>query len=119
MVVLQGDIFWADLPAPAGSETGFRRPVVVVQNNLLNRSPIHTVVACAVTSSLRRADAPGNVVLPKGEANLPVRSVVDVTQIVTADKARLTEKIGSLPAKRLAEVLSGVRFVISPLEAIE
>jgi len=116
MVIGQGDVFWVDLPVPAGSEPGYRRPAVVVQNTMLNRGPIATVVVCAITTSLRRAHAPGNVVLARGESNLPKRSVVNVTQITTVDKARLIEKIGTLSASRLRQVLDGVRLLIEPME---
>ena len=78
MVVSQGDLFWVDLGEPAGSRPGFRRPFVVVQNDLFNRSRLSTVIVCALTSNLRRAEAPGNVLLPKGAGNLPRESVAAV-----------------------------------------
>jgi mRNA interferase MazF len=79
MVVHQGDIYWIDLGEPAGSEPGYSHPHVVVQNNVFNRSRINTVVVCALTSNLKRAAAPGNVLLGAGEANLPKQSVVVVS----------------------------------------
>ncbi len=96
MVILQGDVFWFDLGRPLGSEPGFRRPYVVVQNDVFNASRIQTTVLCAITSNLDRAKAPGNVLLRKGEANLIRASVVNVSQVVTADKSSLRDKIGTL-----------------------
>lgn len=113
-MIRQGDVFWLDLDSPRGSEPGFRRPCVVVQNNLLNRSRIHTVVVCAVTSNLIRASAPGNVLLEAGEGSLPKRSVVNVSQIFTVDREYFEEPTGSLSRERLEEVLAGIRFVIEP-----
>lgn len=113
-MIRQGDVFWLDLDSPRGSEPGFRRPCVVVQNNLLNRSRIHTVVVCGVTSNLRRASAPGNVLLEAGEGNLTKRSVVNVSQIFTVDREYFEEPAGSLSRERLEEVLAGIRFVIEP-----
>jgi mRNA interferase MazF len=114
MVIRQGDVFWADLNEPSGSRPGFQRPYVVVQNDAFNRSRIHTVVVCALTSNLKRALAPGNVLLERGEANLPKRSVVNVSQILTLDKTDLGNRIGKLPAPRVREVLIGIRLLIEP-----
>ena len=114
MVIRQGDVYWVDLGSPAGSAPGYKHPHVVVQNDLFNRSRIRTVVVCAVTSNLKRAGAPGNVLLPRKEANLPKRSVVNVSQIFTADKADLVEKIGTLSARRKQEVLDGVKLLLEP-----
>jgi len=87
---------------------------MVIQNNLFNRSRINTVVVCVITSNLRRASAPGNVLLEEGEANLPKRSVVNVSQIFTVDKADLVEKIGTLSPERVRQVLDGVRLLTEP-----
>jgi mRNA-degrading endonuclease toxin of MazEF toxin-antitoxin module len=84
----QGDVYWIDLGAPSGSGPGYRHPHVVIQNNVFNRSRINTVVVCALTSNLRRAQAPGNVLLEVGEANLPKQSVVNVSQIFTVVPAK-------------------------------
>ena len=94
MVASQGDLFWVDLGEPSGSRPGFRRPFVVVQNDLFNRSRLSTVIVCALTSNLRRAEAPGNVLLPQGAGNLPQDSVANVTQLFTIDKGELTDRIG-------------------------
>lgn len=116
-MINQGDVFWAELPAPVGSGPGSRRPVVVVQNNLFNQSRIRTVVVCAVTSNVRLADGPGNVLLPKGHANLPKRSVVNISQIIAVDKSLLVRRIGTLSRKRLGEVLDGLALLLTPTES--
>jgi mRNA interferase MazF len=119
MVIGQGDVFWVDLGEPSGSEPGYRHPHVVIQNDVFNRSRIHTVVVCALTSNLRRAKAPGNVLLAEGEANLPQQSVVNVSQIFTVDKRSLGEKIGALSRRRVRQILDGVRLVIEPRDIDE
>ncbi len=119
MVIRQGDVFWVDLEEPEGSEPGYRHPHVVIQNNLFNQSRIRTVVVCALTSNLKRASAPGNILLEIGEANLPKQSVVNVSQVFTVDKSQLTEKIGTLSAKRVRQILDGIRLLLEPREAEE
>lgn len=114
MVINQGDLFWVDLGDPIGSEPGYRHPHVVVQNNVFNRSRISTVVVCALTSNLRHAEAPGNVLLDHGEADLPKQSVVNVSQIFTVDKRCLGERIGTLSHQRIRQILDGIRLVIEP-----
>ena len=119
MVIRQGDVYWVDLDDPLGSGPGFRHPHVVIQNNLFNRSRINTVVVCTLTSNLARAAAPGNVLLDPGEANIPKRSVVNVSQLFTVDKTALLERIGSLSPRRIGQVLQGVRLVIEPRDVDE
>ena len=114
MVISQGEVFWVNLGTPSGSAPGYRHPHVVVQNDLFNRSRISTVVVCALTSHLKRAASPGNVTLAKGEANLPRRSVVNISQIFTVDKMDLGEKIGTLSPGRLREVLDGMQLLLEP-----
>ena len=114
MVIAQGDIYWINLEEPAGSEPGFRHPHVVIQNNLFNRSRIDTVVVCLLTSNLRLAKAPGNVLLEKGEGNLAKQSVVNISQIYTVDKGDLVEWIGALSEKRVRQILDGVRLLTEP-----
>lgn len=111
MVINQGDIYWVPLEEPDGTEPGYIHPHVVIQDNVLNRSRIHTVVVCALTSNLKRAKAPGNVLLEAGEANLPKHSVVVVSQVSTVDKAQLGEYIGSLSQPRIDQILAGMRFL--------
>jgi mRNA interferase MazF len=114
VVIYQGDVFWVDLGEPSGSAPGYRHPHVVIQNNIFNRSRINTVLVCVLTSNLQRARIPGNVLLAKGEANLPKRSVVNVSQIFTVDKRNLREKIGALSPKRVEQILEGIRLLTEP-----
>ena len=116
MVINQGDVYWVELDEPIGSEPGYAHPHVVVQNNLFNQSRLQTVVVCALTSNLKLAEAPGNVLLEKGEANLSKASVVNVTQLFTADKSQLGELIGSLSSRRVREVLRGINLLLEPRE---
>ncbi len=116
MVIRQGDVYWVDLGEPSGSEPGYRHPCVVVQNNVFNQSRIRTVVVCALTSNLKRAEAPGNVLLEKGEANLPKQSVVNVSQIFTVDKTQLGDHIGTLSPRRVRQILAGILLVLTPRE---
>lgn len=111
-MIAQGDVCWADLAAPVGAEPGFRRPVVVVQGDALNRSRIATVVCVPLTSNLRWADAPGNVLLPARSTRLPKDSVANVSQIVTVDRAVLTERAGRISAKQLGLILAGIDIVL-------
>ena len=114
MVISQGDVFWLDLGPRIGSGPAYRHPYMVIQNNVFNNSRINTVVVCSITSNIRRALNPGNVLLEKGEANLTKPSVVNVTQIATVDKQYLSEKIGSVSSERLAHVLAGIELIITP-----
>jgi mRNA interferase MazF len=116
MVINQGDVYWVELDEPIGSEPGYRHPHIVVQNNLFNRSRINTVVVCALTSNLKRAEAPGNVILEDGEANLPKRSVVNISQIFTVDKMQLDEYIGTVSKARMRQILEGIRLLTEPRE---
>ena len=112
MVISRGDVWWADLPAPTGSGPGFRRPVVVVQGDALNRSRIATAVCVPLTSNLRWAGAPGNVPLSARHTGLPKDSVANVSQIVALDKDLLTECTGKLPSAKLELILAGVDVVL-------
>jgi mRNA interferase MazF len=113
MVILRGEIWWASLPVPISSEPGYRRPLLVIQSNDFNQSRINTVIAVVITTNLRLADAPGNVLLSKKESGLPKKSVVNVSQVITVDKSFFTEKIGSIDAPMLKEVETGIRLVLS------
>jgi mRNA interferase MazF len=115
MVIAQGEVYWIDLPEPKQSEPGFRRPCIVVQNEIFNRSRIKTTVICILTSNLRLGDAPGNVALAKGEANLPKASVVNISQILTVDKSDLLphEKIGQLSTERIIAIVQGLNLIFS------
>jgi mRNA interferase MazF len=116
VVIGQGDVFWVDLEEPKGSEPGYRHPHVVVQNNVFNRSQIRAVLVCPLTSNLKRAAAPGNVLLDAHEANLPKPSVVNVSQVYTVDKTQLSEYIGTLSPRRVRQILDGIRLVVEPRE---
>ena len=118
MVIRQGDVYWVDLGEPSGSEPGYRHPCVVVQNDVFNQSRIRTVVVCALTSNLKRAEAPGNVLLEKGEANLPKQSVVNVSQIFTVDKTQLGDHIGTLSPRRVRQILAGILLVLTPRKVV-
>ena len=108
MVISQGEVWWAELPAPAGSEAGFRRPVVVVQGDALNRSRVATVLCVPLTSNLRWAQAPGNLSLSPEITELPKDSVANVSQLVALDKSYLTERTGKLPPRTVELLLAGI-----------
>ena len=113
MVIAQGHVYWASLPDPTGSGPGFRRPVLVVQGDALNRSRIRSVVCVPLTSNLRWADAPGNVFLPARSTGLPKDSVANASQIITIDRELLAEEVGKLSKSQLELVLSGINVVLS------
>jgi mRNA interferase MazF len=112
VVVAQGEIWWADLPHPAGSGPGFRRPVVVIQGDAFNRSRIATVVSVLLTTNLRLAEAPGNVLLPAATTSLPRDSVANVSQLLTLDRSRLTDRVGKLSTAQLAAILVGIDVML-------
>lgn len=112
MVISQGEVWWADIAAPRGSGTGFRRPVVVVQGDALNRSRIATVVCVPLTSNLKWAGAPGNVLLPARATSLPKDSVANVSQIVALDKTLLTERVGKLSSTKVDLLFAGIDVVL-------
>ena len=111
MVISQGEIWWADLGAPQGSEPGFRRPVVIVQSDSFNRSRIATVVCVPLTSNLKWGDAPGNVVLASKATGLAKDSVANVSQILTVDRELLTERTGKISSARVQLILAGLDVV--------
>jgi mRNA interferase MazF len=108
----RGEIWWADLPDPRGSEPGFRRPVLVIQANSFNRSRIQTVIVTVISSNLRLAEAPGNVLLPTHSSGLTRDSVVNVSQLITLDRSFLTDAIGRIPDRVMSEVVAGLRLVL-------
>ena len=112
MVITQGDIWWADIPAPTGSGPGFRRPVLVVQGGALNQSRIATIVCVPLTSNLKWAAAPGNVQLPASASGLPKDSVANVSQIVSLDRGLLSERTGRLSRSKMDMVLAGIDIVL-------
>jgi mRNA interferase MazF len=112
VVARRGEIWWAALGRPHGSEPGYRRPVLVLQIDEFNESPIQTVVVATLTSNLRLAQASGNVLCSRRQTGLAKASVVNVSQVATIDKTRLLERVGTLPGRLLAEVEEGLRLVL-------
>ncbi len=110
--MIRGEIWWADLGLPFGSEPGFKRPVLVQQSNLFNKSRIHTTIVISITSNLTLIDAPGNVFLDKGESGLPKDGVINVSQISTIDKQRLIEKIGVITKITEEKINNGVELIL-------
>ena len=112
MVMYRGEIWWATLPDPTGSEPGYRRPVIIIQDDAFNRSKIQTIIVVIITSNLELAQAPGNVFLPKKDTGLPRDSVANVSQVITIDKSFLTERITSLSLEIQEEIDNGLRLVL-------
>ena len=108
----RGEIWWASLREPFGSEPGFRRPVLIVQDDAFNRSRIQTVIAIAITTNLELAKAPGNVLLPTRVTTLPRDSVANVSQLITIDKSFLSQRVGSLPLDLQEQVDAGLRLIL-------
>jgi mRNA interferase MazF len=111
--VNRGEIWWASLPNPSGSEPGYQRPVLIVQADEFNRSRIGTVICSAITSNINLANAPGNVRLSTRVSGLPKTSVVNVSQVITLDKQRLGERVNALDARTMCEIEAGLRLVLS------
>jgi len=112
-MVIRGDIWWAELPDPIASEPGFKRPVLVVQSDAFNRSHINTVIAVAITSHLRLAEAPGNIKLTSRKTGLSKDSVVNVSQILTIDKQFLKDKCGRIDQATMMRIEDGMRLVLA------
>ena len=110
--IRRGEIWWADLPEPRRSEPGYRRPVLIVQADLFNRSRIQTVLVAAITSNMELAAAPGNVILPARSSGLPRDSVVNVSQVLALDRSLLSEQAGALPPRLQGIVDLGLRLVL-------
>ena len=108
----RGEIWWAELPEPVGSEPGYRRPILIIQDDTFTQSRLRTIIVVIITSNIELANAPGNVLLPGDATGLPRDSVANVSQIFTIDKAFLTERIGGLPASLQEEVDEGLRTVL-------
>ena len=109
----RGEIWWASLPDPRDSEPGYRRPILIMQSDDFNQSAVRTVIGVAITSNLRRSEAPGNVLLPKRESSLLKDSVVDVTQLITVSRTHLVNRVGRIPSARIQEIENGLRLVLS------
>jgi len=113
VVISRGEIWWADLPEPIASEPGYRRPLLIVQSDVFNQSRIATVVAVALSSNLKLAQAPGNVLLPRKATGLAKDCVANVSQVITIDKSFLTEPVGTLSAYLLGQIENGLRLVMA------
>ena len=111
-MIAQGEVWWADLGEPVGSEPGFVRPVIIVQGDAFNASAIRTIVCVALTSTLRWADAPGNVRLTARATGLPKDSVANVSQLMTLDRDALIDRVGRISASQLERVLGGIDIVL-------
>ncbi|PJZ68462.1 mRNA interferase MazF2 [Leptospira perolatii] len=109
--MIRGEIWWVDLGIPFGSEPGFKRPVLIVQDDSFNESNINTVIVVSITSNLNLAEAPGNVILSKKDSNLSKNSVVNVSQIVTLDRERFIDKVGKLKSSKMTDIEEGLRLV--------
>lgn len=112
MVISQGDVCWVEMPAPTGSGPGFRRPVIVIQGNALNRSRVATTLCVPLTSNLRWAEAPGNLLLKARVTGLPKDSVANVSQLVALDRTLLEERVGRIPRARISLLLAGIDTVL-------
>lgn len=108
----RGEIWWASLPDPVGSMPGYRRPVLIIQSDTFNASAIKTVAVLSITSNLRLANSPGNLLITPKQSGLTRDSVVNVSQILTVDKTALTERAGTLPARIMEQVEDGLRLVL-------
>ena len=113
MVIRKGSIYWVDFSPGKGSEPIGRRPGLMLQSDVLNDSKINTVIILSITSTIKFGELPGNVILSKGEANLPKKCVINVTQIKSVDKSSLKEKIGTLSNKKMDEVHEGLKLVMN------
>lgn len=111
-MVKRGQIWWAELPEPQASEPGYRRPVLIIQANEFTSSRISTVIVAAITSNLRLAEAPGNVLLPRTQSSLPKDSVINVSQILTLDKSFLTKQINALSTSVMRQTDEGLQLVL-------
>jgi mRNA interferase MazF len=109
----RGEVWWADLAEPRGSEPGKRRPVLIVQDDSLTRSRLHTVMVVPITSNLKRAAAPGNVMLARSHSGLRVESVALACQVLTIDKEFLTSRVATLPSSSMARIDAGLRFTLA------
>ncbi len=112
MVIKRGDIWWAKLPEPVGSGPGYKRPLLIIQSNEFNKSKINTIIAVVITSNLRLAAAPGNILLSIKRSKLPKESVINISQVITIDKALLTETVDDLASSIIAQVDEGLQLVL-------
>jgi len=112
VVIERGDVWWADLGEPDGSEPGYRRPILIVQSDAFNRSRLRTLIAVVLMTNVRLVDAPGNVLLPAKATGLPKASVANVSQVITVDRDFLDERAGRVRGQLLKDVDNGLRLVL-------
>jgi mRNA interferase MazF len=112
VVIERGEVWWADLGEPDGSEPGYRRPLVIVQSDAFNRSRLHTVIAVVLATNLRLLEAPGNVLISAKISGLPKDSVANVSQLITLDRDFLLERAGRLRGQPLKDLETGLRLVL-------
>jgi mRNA interferase MazF len=112
VVIERGEVWWADLGEPDGSEPGYRRPVVIVQSEAFNRSRLRTVIAVVLMTNVRLVEAPGNVLVPAKASGLPKDSVANVSQVITVDRDFLLERAGRIRGQLLKDIDSGLRLVL-------
>lgn len=112
MVIGRGEVWWADLGEPDGSEPGYRRPVIIIQSDAFNRSRLRTAIAVVLTTNLHLVDAPGNVLVPARLSGLPKDSVANVSQVVTLDRDFLVERAGRLHGQPMKDIETGLRLVL-------
>jgi mRNA interferase MazF len=113
MVIKRGEVWWAELGAARGSGPGFRRPIVIIQSDDFNQTRLNTTLGVVITTNLRLAEMPGNIMLRKSVVNLPKDSVINVTQVVTVDKHDLLERMGRLSEEMIEQIENGLRLVLS------
>lgn len=111
--MIRGEIWWADLGVPFGSEPGFKRPVLIIQDDAFNRSNIQTIIVASISTNLNLADAPGNVYLDKESSGLSKNGVINISQISTIDKRRLVSRISVLPPEIMHEINYGIKLILN------
>lgn len=111
--MIRGEVWWVDLGIPFGSEPGFRRPVLIVQEDSFNQSKINTIIVVPMTTNIKLAEAPGNILLSKKDTQLSKDSVVNVSQIVTLDRERFIERISKISVKNMKKVEDGIKLILS------
>jgi mRNA interferase MazF len=112
-MVNRGEIWWAELSEPKKSEPGYKRPLVIIQSNSFNKSNINTTICAVITSNLKLADAPGNIILNPKTSGLPKDSVINISQIITIDKSFLIEKVGELTNKQINRLENSLKLILS------
>ena len=111
--MIRGEIWWADLPSPRKSEPGLKRPVLILQADAFTRSEINTIICAVITSNLNLSMAPGNILLSKGDSNLPKQSVINLSQIITLDKSYFLSCVGTIPKSLINKVNSNLKLVLN------